>query len=67
MIVSMEMIHKRLSVMNDALRTDFELYRACGGYQIVNKRGSKNVSDTLNKAELVQWLNGFFACMYKQY
>lgn len=61
------MIQKRLSVMNRELGTDFELDRGYGGYRISNKRGSVDVSPRLKKAELVEWLNGFFSCLYKQY
>ena len=67
MTISIEMIRKRLETMNTKLHTDFELECRYGGYRIVNKEGSADVSPRLKKAELVQWLNGFFSCLYKQY
>ena len=67
MTISIGMIQKRLEIMNTKLHTDFELEHHYGGYRIVNKRGSVDVSPRLKKAELVAWLNGFFSCLYKQY
>ena len=67
MIVSMGMLRRRIAIMNKELRQDFHIDHSYGGYRVVNNRESHDVSPRLKKAELIAWLEGFFACMYKQY
>ena len=67
MIVSMGMLRRRIVIMNKELRQDFHIDHSYGGYRVVNNRESRDVSPRLKKAELIAWLEGFFACMYKQY
>ena len=67
MTVSMGMLRRRIAIMNKELRQDFHIDQSYGGYRVVNNRESHDVSPRLKKAELIAWLEGFFACMYKQY
>ena len=67
MIVSIEMINKRIALINRERNIDLILNHNAGGYRIESHNGGRDVSPRISKKELVAWLEGFFACMYKQY
>lgn len=67
MTVTMTMIRRRIAIINKELHQDFHIDHFHGGYRVVNSGESHDVSPRLKKGELIAWLEGFFACMFKQY
>lgn len=65
--VTIGFIHKRLEIINNELGLDFTLSHGYSGYRVEAKRGSIDVSPRMKKAELVAWLDGFWAGAFKIY
>lgn len=65
--VPITFINKRLEIINRELGLDFTLNHSYGGYRVEAKRGSVDVSPRMKKAELVAWLDGFWAGAFNIY
>jgi hypothetical protein len=65
--ITIVFLNKRLEIINRELGLDFTLDHSYGGYRVEARRGSVDVSPRMKKAELVAWLDGFWAAAFKIY